>query len=96
MQMEQFQIQIKIIHVMYMIWQVIVLNGRQKPIAIPTIRAWNVEAVATSATTTLALVATLPLMPTTTVPFVLYFMLSRAGLCENQNYDIVKNFFIVR
>ena len=69
MQMEQFQIQIKIIHVIYMIWQVIVRNGQQKPIAFRAIRAWYVEVVTTAATTTLALDApNLPLVPSITVP----------------------------
>ena len=75
MQMEQFQIQIKIIHVMYMIWQVTVRNGQQKPIAFPAIRACNVEVITTTAATTLAIVATtIPLVPTASVPSDLYFI----------------------
>ena len=58
-----------------MIWQVIVLNGQQKPLAVPTIRACYVEVFATIATTALAVVAaTVPLMPALTVPSDLYFI----------------------
>ena len=75
MQMEQFQIQIKIKYVMYMIWLITVMNGQQKPIAIPTFRAWDVEVVATLAASTLAIVTTtVPLLPTVTIPSDQYFI----------------------
>ena len=60
---------------MYMIWLITVGNGQQKPIAIPAVRACFVEVIATTAATTLAVVAApLPLMPTTAIPSVPYFM----------------------
>ena len=43
---------------MYMIWQVIVWNGQQRPGATAALLVLYVEAVATAATTARALVAT--------------------------------------
>ena len=41
-----------------MIWQVIVMNGQQRPIAIPPILALTGEAITTTATSTRAFAAT--------------------------------------
>ena len=55
----------KIKYVMYMIWQVIVSNGQQRPVASATILVLHVEAIATTAATTRASVAA-PLRPAAT------------------------------
>ena len=58
----------KIKYVMYMIWQVIVLNGQQRPLATVAILVLNVEAVATTAPTTRAIV-TATIRPAATTTF---------------------------
>ena len=43
---------------MYMIWQVIVLNGQQRPVATATVLVLDVEAFTAAETTTRAVVTT--------------------------------------
>ena len=57
-QQEQIIKQQKMCNVMYMIWQVMYLNGQQKPIAIPTLLVSLGEAISTVPTATRVFAAT--------------------------------------
>lgn len=72
----------KIKYVTYGIWQVMIGNGPQKPVTIPTIRVSLGVAIIITATTTRAVAtAPAPPMPSATMPSGLYFICRTELLC---------------
>ena len=67
-------------HVMYMIWQVIFLNGQQRLLAIPTFIASLEEAITTVPTSTRAVAATLALLTASTTLDFAHFYICRTEL----------------